>query len=40
MKELKELSNKELLDLYKISVEFIRTLETTKEEANDDRQDQ
>ena len=33
---MKELSNKELLELYRIVKEYIRTLESHKEELNND----
>lgn len=33
---MKELSNKELLDFYKIITEFIKSLEKRKEESNND----
>ena len=35
---MKELTNKELLDIYKIVTEFIKTLEVRKEEENNDRE--
>lgn len=34
---MNELSNKELLDLYEILKKFIRNLENSKEESNNDR---
>lgn len=33
---MKELSNKELLDFYKIITEFIKSLESRKEESKND----
>lgn len=36
---MKELSNKELLDIYKIVKDFIDSLKSRKEESNDDRED-
>ena len=33
---MKELSYKDLLDIYKIVTDFIKTLETRKEEINND----
>ncbi len=36
---MKELSNKELLDIYKIVKDFIKSLQDRKEELNNDRED-
>ena len=36
---MKELSNKELLDIYKIVKEFIKSLKDRKEEDPSDRED-
>lgn len=33
---MRDLTNKELLDIYKIVTEFIKTLEARKEEVNND----
>ena len=36
---MNELSNKELLELYEILKKFVRNLENSKEESNDDQWD-
>lgn len=36
---MKELTNKELLDLYKIVTDFIKSLQDRKEELKNDRED-